>query len=1019
VYNLENQQSRQVVEWQVNPTWTLQLTRDETDEYRLDARFRRRYEAYWSFGRDEKREAVGFSPPLGGLKPAAPQVTTVNTRAADERPIAEIRFVADAGFDTNVVTQEVTLKAGQPVSIRELQSSIKNLFATDNFRDIRVDAAPSDAGIVLTFSLYLHYRIHEIDLEGVTRGDRVRAQRQLTVRRGEILSLDAVDDSAAEIQEMLHENGYLEATVDPETNFDRARNAADVTFHITTGPKAQVARVILDGNLTPFTNEQLIDRMKRKPGKSFHLIEAREDAGRMKNFLVRRDYRRADVDLLGHEYDPATHSVTLRYRVAVGPIVKVAVTGVSRGAVRRWLPFARNQEYSEDAIDQAADHIIEGLQGRGHYLATVDTESNLENNIWTTTFIVNPGARYRLAEVKFSGNQKVDEDELQDVVQTSPGGGFRRLVQALFRRPTGVTRSQLSDDRDAIESHYRLQGFSQVTVGEPEVEPRADGTMTVDFAIVEGPQTLLSDVHIEGNEKIGAKKLPDPQLEAGAPLNPQLLHDDVVALQTFYANRGHVEVQVAPRVEVSDDKTSATVAYVVAEGPRVEVDEVIVRGNTYTNREVVLRKADVEPGDPFSYSSMLEAQRELYRLGIFQRVEVQPQQTDTTVSDRDVVISVEEGRNLTLTGSIGLRAERGQDPGSGTTIHERIALAAAHRNLFGTGRYLGIEAIYGGREEQEAFVTYREPFLSRYNVPLQLQIFQSDDSTRFGTRIQQRGLSIEAAKIARLQTRWSARYEYKISSCEGGEICAKLQANEPVETLDPELRTIQISSITPTFFWDHRDDIIDPHRGFFASASVEYAFPLFSASAGFWKEFVQGAFYLPLTDRTVVALSGRIGFIQPFANKFDEDLGEFVLAPVPLSERFFAGGETTHRGFALDRLGTLCINEDESPILGCEATLVRDETTKRILPLGGNALLLFNAEYRFPIFSTLGGAAFVDVGNVYKGSRIRFDDLRYGAGFGLRYLSPVGPLRIDVAMPFDKRWYEDSIQYFITLGYAF
>jgi len=146
---------------------------------------------------------------------------------------------------------------------------------------------------------------------------------------------------------------------------------------------------------------------------------------------------------------------------------------------------------------------------------------------------------------------------------------------------------------------------------------------------------------------------------------------------------------------------------------------------------------------------------------------------------------------------------------------------------------------------------------------------------------------------------------------------------------------------------------------------------------------------------------------------------------VPLSERFTAGGETTHRAFPLDFLGDLCRNANGSRIMGCEPTLyaefneVTGERIGPILPLGGSSMLLFNAEYRFPLFGTLGGAVFADIGNVYAGSKIDFNNLRYGAGFGFRYLSPVGPLRIDLAAPIQKRWYEDSFQYFITLGYAF
>lgn len=1039
VYNLDDNQSKQVVEWLVNPSWTLQLTRDEADEYRIDARFRRRYDAHWEFRNDELRNIAEAAvmrgeETSGTVVPAAPRmpaVTAVNTRAADARPITQINFRADAGFDTSTLAQEVTLRPGQPVTVRELQSSIKNLYATGNFRDIRVDATPGEGGVVLTFALFLHYRVGDITIDGMTGNDRQRARRELTVRTGEILSLDDVDDSARAVQEALVRDGYLEATVDPETNFDRARNTADVHFYATPGPQATIAQVILEGNTAPFPPADVLKAMKRREGKSFRLAEAREDANRMQNFFVRRDHRRAKVEFLGHTYDQTTHGVTLRYRATAGPVVKVAVDGVPRSQVRRWLPFARNQEYSEDAVDQAADKIVQGLQQRGHYLAAVDTESELQNNVWTTTFHVSPGPRFRVTDVTFTGNIKVPEKELEKLVETNPSGGFRRLLASLLRRPTGVTREQISDDRDNVESYYKLQGFSEATVETPIVATNdALGTMTVTFPITEGPQTLVTDVRVEGISE--HHDLPVPQLAAGKPLNPQLLHDDVVALQTYYANSGHTEVQVAPRTQISEDKTTATVAYIVSEGPHIDVDEVIVRGNTYTDRDVVLRKAGIGSGDPFSYTSMLEAQRDLYRLGIFQRVEVQPEQAGTSVSDRDVVITVEEGKNLTLTGAVGLRATRGdqtttttpdpdvpddpatsQDSG-GMEIHERVTIAAAHRNLFGTGRYLGIELV-GGGDEREAFLTYREPFISRWNVPLQLQIFQSDDRTRPGVQILQRGTSIEATKVARLQTRWSMRYEYKISECDGGELCAQLASDVPLDPeldLDPELREIQISSITPTFFWDRRDDIIDPHRGFFTSASVEYAFPLFSAKAGFLKEYLQGAYYLPIGEKTVLAFSGRIGFIQPYAKREDSD----ELLGVPLSERFTAGGETTHRAFALDRLGNTC--DDPREPEDCEPTLLMTKNG-RVLPLGGNSLFLANAEYRFPIFGPVGGAVFADVGNVFAGSRIKFDQLRYGGGIGLRYLSPVGPLRIDFAMPVRAYEWEDRYQYFITLGYAF
>ncbi|HUR80731.1 MAG TPA: translocation/assembly module TamB domain-containing protein, partial [Thermoanaerobaculia bacterium] len=708
VYNLDNEQSRQVVEWLVNRDWTLQLTRDETDEYRLDARFRRRYDAHWQWGKEDQDDfataaSVGVPNAPAAPPPAAPlpSVTAVNTRAADDTLIARIDFRADARFDTTAMTNEVTLKPGQPVSVRELQSSIKNLYATGNFRDVRVDATRAEGGTVLTFALFLNYRVDTVDLEGLPRREKARAQREVKVRNGEVLSLDAVDDSAAALQDMLRRQGYLEATVDPETNFDRMRSAADVILHITPGPQAKVASVVIEGNTAPFTPAQLIERMKRRPGKIFQVGEAREDANRIKNFLVRRNYRRADVDFLGQTYDPASHGVLLRYRVAVGPTVQVKVEGIDRKAVRRWLPFGRNQEYSEDAVEQAANNIVQGLQQRGHYSAAVDTESELADNVWTTTFHVSAGPRYKLAAVDFTGNMKLTDKELRPVVATTTQGGIGRLISTVMRRPTGVTREQVGDDRDALESFYRLQGFSDATVAEPVVTLNDSvGTMTVAFPITEGPRTLVTAVKVEGVDHDHHPDAPKPKIVAGDPLNLQLVHDDVVALQTYYANAGHTEVQVAQHVDTSADKLSATVTYAVAEGPHVNIDEVIVRGNTYTDRDVILRRSGIDPGDPFSYTRILEAQRELYRLGIFNRVEVQPEQAQTSVADRDVVISVEEGKNLTLTGSVGLRLQRGTDTGRGTDLNERVTVAAAHRNLFGTGRYLGLE-IVASSEEQE------------------------------------------------------------------------------------------------------------------------------------------------------------------------------------------------------------------------------------------------------------------------------------------------------------------------------
>jgi outer membrane protein assembly complex protein YaeT len=889
-----------------------------------------------------------------------------------------------------------------------VQDSIKTLFSTGNFRDVRVDETPSGNGVAITFNLSLNYRIGKIAFDGIKTADKVRAGKELTIREGDVLSLSAVDHSAIAVQEMLNRAGYLEATVDPATDFFRDRNLAEVKMYVTPGPKATIAKVNFEGSTTPFDPQQLARQMKRGPGRTFVINDAREDAERMQRWLVRRDYRKAQIKFLGDDYDKTSHSVMLRYSATVGPKVRVEVEGVPRRAVRRLIPFHRNQEYSEDVIDRAAEDIVKAYQQLGYYNAAVDTDEKLEGDTWVSTFNVHPGQRYKLAAVTFTGNENVPEKTLSDVVTTTTHGGFSSFFAMLFHRPTAPTRADLSSDRDAVESYYRLNGFSEAKVATPVVNTKADGTMTVDFPITEGPQTIVTDIHIEGLEKVPANQLPTMLLRPGNPLNPANERADVVALQTFYGERGYAEIQVTPREVISPDKTQAHVTYVVAEGPKISVGEVVVRGNTYTKPSVVLRKSELDKGDPFSYTNIFEAQRNLYRLGIFQRVDVQPEQAGTSVSSRNVVISVEEGKDVTVSGSVGVTKASGQ------TISPRVGASIAHRNLFGTGRYLGLE-IVRARNDREAFLTYREPFIFNFNIPVQVTVFQTNDETKAETKIRQRGTFIEASKVSRYQTRWSVRYQYKISDCFSGQVCKDAE-KALIPGLDRSLLNIKISSISPTFFWDHRDDSIDPHHGFFTSASMEYAFRALSADADFLKEFAQGAWYIGFTPRTTLVLSGRGGLIQQFGG-----------VDVPLSERFTAGGDTSHRAFPLDLLGTTCLDPRDGP--DCRPTLALVGANKDIVaPIGGNGLLLLNAEYRFPIFASVAGAVFTDVGNVYE-QRIRFNDLRYGVGTGVRYLSPVGPIRFDIGYNLKRRILrlepdgtpvrERPLSYFLTLGYAF
>ncbi|MGB6366779.1 MAG: BamA/TamA family outer membrane protein, partial [Thermoanaerobaculia bacterium] len=241
-------------------------------------------------------------------------------------------------------------------------------------------------------------------------------------------------------------------------------------------------------------------------------------------------------------------------------------------------------------------------------------------------------------------------------------------------------------------------------------------------------------------------------------------------------------------------------------------------------------------------------------------------------------------------------------------------------------------------------------------------------------------------------------------------------ALEPIE-IDRELSEVRISSITPSNTWDHRNDPIDPTTGWSTTVQLEYAFPLFAADASFLKAFTQQTGYFSLGPFGVLAASFRLGGIEPVGSTTVDDPTVPEGLPsryIPISERFFAGGRTTHRAYKRDTLGVpgetlLVVPNPDDP-----------DAEPRLVPIGGNALVIANLEYRFPIFGTFGGTAFFDAGNVWADWRnIDLGDSRPGIGVGARWLSPVGPLRVEIGWKLDKLPQEDPYVIFFSFGNAF
>jgi outer membrane protein insertion porin family len=554
----------------------------------------------------------------------------------------------------------------------------------------------------------------------------------------------------------------------------------------------------------------------------------------------------------------------------------------------------------------------------------------------------------------------------------------------------------VEDDLDNIRSFYALEGFAGAEVGPPVVERRGSALKLV-VPIVEGPRRRVVNLEFEGAQRLEPLELvKDLALNTAGPFHPRLLEQSVNQIQARYEAAGLRAAQVTPQLVWNDDRSLVDVIFKIFEGPRSEVDRVIVRGQQRTLPRVVRRAADLRRERPLSTARLLEAQRRLYELGVFSRVDVKLAPGTPFAGARDVIVRVQEGARRNVNYGIGYDSEDGA----------RFLLGVGHRNLLGRA-IAGRLDVRASQRETQIRALVRQPFLGRTRWPVSYSLFRIEES-RDSFDSKRRGAQVEAQRLVG-GDRYGLLLSYREVLVDDPD--PALQSLE----IEPELQQTEIFSLGPSLFFDHRDDPFDPRRGWSTNLVLEAAKPLGNADVDFLKLFGQQTFHLDLRRLGVVAASVRLGAIEPGGgNAVDPTVAGLPTAEVPISERFFAGGRSSHRAYRRDRLGI--VGDTLLPFVDPDDP----EAMERLVPVGGTGLALVNLDYRFPIAGALGGVAFIDVGNVWADWRdIDPREAKVGAGVGVRYLSPLGPLRFEIGWKLDREPEEDSWVATFSVGNPF
>lgn len=910
-------------------------------------------------------------------------------RGEDGAPVVraiEIRSETDLSErDVSELASLVALEAGEPLDEEAVRRTLRNVQASGIALEAELYTRPAaEGGVVAAVVLRPVVRVARVGIEGELGVDETDLRRALPQRVTDPLIEDRVLRGVYELQDLYRERGYLAALVRVEVETDPATRQAEVAYVVDSGPRARVGTVAFDGPIAPFAPERLIERLEAGPGQAYGRGRVRDDAERLQGWLVEEGYRTARIDPPAEREDATAGVVDLTYPIAVGPRVELVLSGADLRDLRRegLLPFMEPQGYDEALVLQAVERIEEHYQRQGFYDVEVDWREEREEGLLRVVLAIRPGAASTLESVDFTGNRTFDDDRLAELIATSPGGGPLSLGGLLRLGGGGrLVTSVLEEDVENLRRFYALQGFPEAEVGPPRIE-ETGRTLRVTIPIEEGVRRRVGRLEFRGVETLALAALRDrlPLAEEG-PYHPLLLEQALDALRAAYADAGFTEAQVSARLAWNPDETVVDVVIEAIEGPRTVVDRVIVRGNRRTESDVIRRTLRVQRGEPIGETRILELERDLYQLGIFSGVDVELVRTGLGGARRDLLVRVEEGRPRRVTYGLGYEYNGDDQEQSGP----RGGVSFTHNNLY--GKAIGLRADLRLSEfDQSARLLLDQPHLGPYPVPLTSSVYFFHE-TKDHWEVERYGTRFEAVKSFSSDRRVGLAADFRI-----------------VETaLDPgfglgdvdrrEDRPYELVSLVPNVLWDRRDDPVLATRGWSALGQLQYAFPAFGTDGDFLKVFVQQTQYLGLGRAGVLAASLRAGGIEPFRDlPPDPEIPDALpSSDVFIDERFFAGGQTTHRAYERDDLG----------IRG--QSLIPRPTGSGFAEVGGNGLFLLNLEYRFPVAGPVGGTLFYDAGNVWADWRsIDWGEVKEGVGLGVRYLSPIGPLRLDVGWKLDR-----------------
>jgi outer membrane protein insertion porin family len=879
------------------------------------------------------------------------------------------------------LAESLGLLPGRPYRREDAVRALNMLRASGSFSSAGLTTTLEPDGVTLRYDVVPVELVSSVKVKGNFFLLEREIRTVVRVAPQEALDKDRVEKDAARIRDLYERRGFFDPRVTVRYEPDKGGGGTDVGFEVKEGKPGVIQKVTLEG-----VRGLPVDDLAARSGLvlfTFFDPEAVEiAAGKILESLRAANFIEARVDVLSNLTKGAAMpgislvqpvkslralipgeyvGVEVIFHIRENDRFDIRVTGntaFDEPALLSLTTFRRAGFFDPYEAEESRRAILGHYRDNGYYNANVTVTLDRESR--KALFAVREGRLVSVEKILFTGNAFLDSDDLLAMMDSRQGWTGKTLYR----------QDVLERDLKKIKAAYVSHGFSaaEAVVGNSELNDVGD-RLALNIHVSEGPRTLLGEVLFEGAAVFDRERLSlIVKRKPGDPFEPDWIDSAKKGILDLYSRLGYADCSISAIPAFSTDGTRVDVRFEIREGARRVLGRVLIVGNRATRARTILRELRMKEGQPYDPIGVFETRRRLFERGIFSKIElVNPPAGPDGVTD--LVIRVRERNTRRWALGFGYDSEE----------KARGFVEVSENNLFGTAR--GVKLRYKqstiGRRYDFFF---REPWALGFREDANLNLY---DETRAedGYDLHRRGGKpfAEWEPWARTGVLVAYRYEeVRLSN-----VTPEMEATGEL----PE--SYLISSVIGRISWDGRDNPVNPHRGLYASAQAELAPSFLGGEALFDKYEGQVSLVTPVTARSELVLMGRMGL----ARLLDPD------DRLPISERFFAGGASTVRGYAERSLGP---------------------TDADGTPLGGDLLLVGNAEYRFPVYRGVGGVVFFDIGNVWeRTSDFSVDGLKSSVGFGLRYETPVGPIRLEYGRKLSSEPGQSAYRIHFTLGYPF